>query len=184
MSQTCFGWHRRLAPSTSAAAMGGMRSPWRNVEPRRVRLDFAAALLNRALQPAAERGTRFGFFDMEDEHAAVLREAARVVRDGGLLLLKVVNGAPVIDGFRATEREERDGVVVSGSNSLAAGLPRLYPRESRSAAVAAAGSTNDANACTTSRSCGPPSSAAGFEVESVFAGSGGAPFDPQRHRLC
>jgi hypothetical protein len=50
----------------------------------------------------------FGFFDTEEEHEAVLREAARGVTIGGRLALKVVNGGFVLDDFRETGREERD----------------------------------------------------------------------------
>ena len=58
----------------------------------------------------------FGFFDTEEEHESVLREAARVLKIGGRLVLKVVNGGIVLDDFRETEHEDRDGVVVSVSN--------------------------------------------------------------------
>jgi len=119
-----------------------------------VGLDFASALLNRARQLAAELRTEvpwirgdmrrlpfrsgcadaaivmdaFGFFDTEQEHEAVLREAARVVTIGGRLVLKVVNGGPVLDDFRETAREERDGVVVLVSNTLALDPPRMTQR--------------------------------------------------------
>jgi ubiquinone/menaquinone biosynthesis C-methylase UbiE len=83
-------------------------------------LDFAVALLNRARHVATElrapvrwiRGDMrrlpfrsecaaavividaFGFFETEEEHDAILREAARVLTTGGRLGLKVVNGGP------------------------------------------------------------------------------------------
>src|SRR5262245_35774824 len=101
-------------------------------------LDFAVALLTRARELQAELNARaswvrgdmrrlpfragcadagilmdaFGFFDSEDEHEEVLREAARVLTPDGRLALKVVNGGHVLDDFREAEREERDGVVV------------------------------------------------------------------------
>jgi len=117
-------------------------------------LDFAVALLERARLLGAERGTRvrwvrgdmrglpfqsgctgaaivmdaFGFFDTEEEHEAVLREAARVVRTGGRLALKVMNGGPVLGAFRETDREERDGVLVSIENTLTLDPPRMTQR--------------------------------------------------------
>ena len=124
-------------------------------------LDFAVALLTRARQLAAElrrqvrwvRGDMrslpfrsgcanaavmmdaFGFFDTEEEHGAVLREAARVLTTGGRLVLKVVNGAPILDAFRETDREERDGLVISVCNTLAIDPPRMTQRISVTGAL-------------------------------------------------
>jgi hypothetical protein len=47
-----------------------------------------------------------------------LREAARVLTSGGRLGLKVVNGGQILDGFRETDREERDGTVATVSRTL------------------------------------------------------------------
>jgi SAM-dependent methyltransferase len=117
-------------------------------------IDFAVTLLNRARQladalridvrlircdmrrlpfraecaEAAILMDAFGFFDSESEHEAVLREAARVLTVGGRLAMKVVNGGLVLDSLRETEREERDGVVVSISNTLTDDPPRLTQR--------------------------------------------------------
>lgn len=119
-----------------------------------VGLDFAVALLNRARQLEEELRVRvawirgdmrrlpfrarcadgailmdaFGFFDNENDHEAVLREAARVLTTGGRLALKVVNGGLVLDDFHQTEREEQDDVVVSVVNTLSFGPPRLTQR--------------------------------------------------------
>jgi len=70
----------------------------------------------------------FGFFDTEDEHEAVLREAARVLTSGGHLGLKIVNGGPVLDAFRERDQEERDGTVVSVSRTLTLDPPRMTER--------------------------------------------------------
>lgn len=70
----------------------------------------------------------FGFFDTDEEHEAVLREAARVLTAGGRLALKIVNGGQVIDNFRSTERQERDGTVVTIARSLAVGPARMTER--------------------------------------------------------
>ena len=119
-----------------------------------VGLDFSASLLNRARDLAEELRTRvswvrgdmrrlpcraesvggavlmdaFGFFETDDEDAAVLREAARVLMDGARLVLKVVNGAIILNDFRATEEEERDGTRIVISNTLIFGPPRLIQR--------------------------------------------------------
>jgi ubiquinone/menaquinone biosynthesis C-methylase UbiE len=121
-----------------------------------VGLDVTGGLLNRARALQAELGVRttwvrgdmrrlpfrarcadavilidaFGFFDSDDEHAEVLREAVRVLTPLGRLALKVVNGGLVLDDFRETEHEERDGSVISVVNTLAFGPPRLIQRVS------------------------------------------------------
>jgi ubiquinone/menaquinone biosynthesis C-methylase UbiE len=122
--------------------------------PEIIGLDFAVALLKRARHLAGELRTQvrwvrgdmrrlpfqsecadatimmdaFGFFDTEEEHEAVLREAARVLTTGGRLVLKVVNGGPILDAFRETDREERDGVVISVSSTLTIDPPRMTQR--------------------------------------------------------
>src|SRR5262245_21838706 len=120
--------------------------------PKVLGLDFAVALLKRARHLAAELRTQvhwirgdmrrlpfrsgcadaalmmdaFGFFDTE--HEAVLQEAARILMTGRRLVLKVVNGGPILDAFRETDREERDGVVVSVSSTLTRDPPRMTQR--------------------------------------------------------
>ena len=166
-------------------------------------LDFAAALLRRARQLAAELRTRmgwirgdmrqlplrskcagaaimidaFGFFDTEEEHDAVLREAARILTTGGHLALKVVNGGPVLDAFRETDREERDGVVVSISNTLTFGPPRMTQR------ISVSGSRGHGEYERRQRlyrvdELRAALDAVGFAVPGVFASPDGAPFDP------
>jgi ubiquinone/menaquinone biosynthesis C-methylase UbiE len=117
-------------------------------------IDFAAALLSRAQGLAADLRVRarwvrgdmrrlpvrsacadaallmdaFGFFETEAENEAVLCEAARVLTIGGRLGVKVVNGGPVLEAFRETDREERDGTVIAVSRTLTTGPPRMIER--------------------------------------------------------
>jgi ubiquinone/menaquinone biosynthesis C-methylase UbiE len=166
-------------------------------------LDFAVALLTRARQLAAALRTEvrwiradmrrlpfrsgcadaaivmdaFGFFDTEEEHEAVLREAARVVTIGGRLALKVVNGGLVLDDFRETAREERDGVVVLVSNTLAFDPPRLTQR------ISVSGSRGQGDYERRQRLYRVDELRAalehvGFSVVGVFANPGGTPFEP------
>jgi len=168
-----------------------------------VGLDFAVALLNRARQLAEElrirvRWTRgdmrrlpfraecaagaivmdaFGFFDTEDQHEAVLREAARVLTADGRLAMKVVNGGPVLDAFRDTDREERDGVVVSVANTLTFDPPRMTQR------ISVRGSRGHGEYERRQRLYRVEELRAGleyvgFSVEGVFGSPDGAPFDP------
>jgi ubiquinone/menaquinone biosynthesis C-methylase UbiE len=166
-------------------------------------LDFAVALLNRARQLEQELGMRgawirgdmrclpfraecadgailmdaFGFFETDDEHEAVLREAARVLTTGGRMALKVVNGGHVLDDFRDTEQEERDGVVVSVVNMLAVGPPRLIQR------ISVRGSRGQGEYERRQRlyrvdELRAVLEHAGFAVVDVFSNPDGAPFDP------
>jgi hypothetical protein len=52
----------------------------------------------------------FGFFETEEEHEAVLQQTAQALTIGGRLVLKVVNGSPILDGLpvRETERNETE----------------------------------------------------------------------------
>lgn len=70
---------------------------------------FAAAILIDA----------FGFFETDEENEAVLGEIRRLLAPEGRIGLKVVNGAPILAAFRETDREEREGVVVTISRRLA-----------------------------------------------------------------
>jgi ubiquinone/menaquinone biosynthesis C-methylase UbiE len=168
-----------------------------------VGLDFAVALLDRARDLAATLGIQvrwirgdmrrlplrsgyagaaimmdaFGFFDTEEEQDAVLREAARVVTSGGRLALKIVNGGAVLDGFRDTEREERDGVAVSVSNTLTFDPPRMTQR------ISISGSRGQGQYERRQRLYRVEEVRAalehvGFAVVGVFAGADGTPFEP------
>jgi ubiquinone/menaquinone biosynthesis C-methylase UbiE len=170
---------------------------------RVVGLDFAVALLDRARQLGQELGIRgawirgdmrrlpfraecadgamlmdaFGFFETDDEHDAVLREAARVLTAGGRLALKVVNGGLVLDDFRETEQEDRDGTVVSVANTLASGPPRLIQR------ISVRGSRGHGEYERRQRlyrvdELRAALEQAGLSVVDVFGDPGGAPFDP------
>src|SRR5262249_50669129 len=70
----------------------------------------------------------FGFFETEDENQQVLREAARSLRHGGRLAMKVANGGPILDAFQQTDRQQRDGVVVDISREVAPNQPQLIER--------------------------------------------------------
>lgn len=163
-------------------------------------IDFAVALLTRARQLERELGTRcswvrgdmrrlpfrpesaagaiimdaFGFFDSDDEHDAVLREAARVLMPGRCLAMKVVNGGRVLDDFREIEREERDGVVVSIVNSLTVDPPRLIQRVSISGGR---GEYERRQRLYRADEICAALERAGLSVVSLLGDSDGAPFD-------
>jgi SAM-dependent methyltransferase len=166
-------------------------------------LDSASALLNRARELAAElraevrwiRGDMrrlpfrsgcadavivmdaFGFFDNEPEHESVLREAARIVMTGGRLALKVVNGGAVLDGFRGTEREERDGAVVLVSSTLALDPPRMTQKISVSGGRGR-GDYQRRQRLYRAEELRAALEQVGFSVTGVFADPDGSPFEP------
>lgn len=92
---------------------------------RWLRGDMRRLPLRSACASAAVIMDAFGFFDTDEEHELVLQEAARVLKTGGRLLLKVANSRPILDAFRETERQERDGVMISISRALAIDPPRM-----------------------------------------------------------
>jgi len=106
---------------TRAKDLGGdldVSARWLGGDIRRLPLQsriFASAILIDA----------FGFFETDEENEAVLSEAMRVLAPGGRLGLKVVNGAPILASFRETDREEREGVVVTISRRLAPERARM-----------------------------------------------------------
>jgi SAM-dependent methyltransferase len=146
-------------------------------EVRWIRGDMRRLPLRSGCAGAAVLMDAFGFFDTEEEQEAVLREAARVLATGGRLALKVVNGGFVLADFRDTGREERDGVVVSISNTLTFGPPRMTQR------ISVTGSRGDGEYERRQRlyhveELGSALTRAGFAVVDVFAGPDGAVFDP------
>jgi hypothetical protein len=119
----------------------------------------------------------FGFFETEEEHEMVVREAGRIARNGGTLMLKVVNGVPIMAAFRDTERLERDGVEVLISSTLSLNPARMTQR------VSVTGSRGHGTYERRQRlyrveelqaalECG------GFSLVAAFANTDGAPFKP------
>ena len=165
--------------------------------------DFAVALLDRARKLATElrapvhwtRGDMrrlpfrsecagaaivmdaFGFFETEEEHDGVLREAARVLTSGGRLGLKIVNGGNVLTTFRETDREERDGSVVSISRTLTLDPPRMTERISISGSRGH-GAYERRQRLYRVQELQAALERAGFAVVGVFARPDGTPFDP------
>ena len=170
---------------------------------RVVGIDFAASLLSRARHLALERRAAvrwirgdmrrlplqdecasaalildaFGFFETEDEHEAVAREAFRILESGGSLLMKVVNGAPIVAAFRETAREQRDGVEVSISRTLTLDPPRMTEH------LTISGNRGHGTYERRQRLYGGDElqallGRAGFSVTAVFANANGARFDP------
>jgi hypothetical protein len=119
----------------------------------------------------------FGFFDTEDEHAAVLQEAARVLTTDRRLVLKVVNGGPILDAFRETDREERDGVVISVSSTLTMDPLRMTQRISVSG-TRGHGEYERRQRLYRVEELGAALEHVGFGIVGVFASPDGATFEP------
>jgi SAM-dependent methyltransferase len=166
-------------------------------------LDFTVALLKRAQHLAVELAGRtrwvrgdmrqlpfrsgcagaalvldaLGFFETDEEHETVLREAARVLTPGGRLGLKIVNGGPVLEDFRDRDRQERDGAVVSISRTLMLDPPRLIER------ISIRGSRGDGEYERRQRLFRIEELVAvlervGFAIVGVYARPDGTPFEP------
>jgi len=166
-------------------------------------LDFATALLDRARQLAVELGVpvrwirgdmrqvplrsgcahavtlcdAFGFFDSDEEHDAVLREAARILIPGGRLAIKVVNGGMVLDDFRETERQELEGVAISITNTLTHDPPRLTQRVSIRGARGDGEYERRQRLYRADELCAVVTRG-GFSKVDAYAGADGARFDP------
>jgi ubiquinone/menaquinone biosynthesis C-methylase UbiE len=121
----------------------------------------------------------FGFFETEKEHETVVVEASRILRDGGSLMLKVVNGVPMMTAFRETEREERDGVEVSISNTLTLDPPRMTQRLTVSGSRGQ-GSYERRQRLYRVEELQAILERSGFTVTGLFANTDGAPFDSRR----
>jgi len=168
-----------------------------------VGVDFADSLLSRARQLAHEsrvhvawiRGDMrmlplrnecadavlitdsFGFFETDVEHESVVREAGRILRNGGSLLLKVVNGVPILTAFRERERERKEGVEVSISNTLTLDPPRLTQRISVSGSRGQ-GTYERRQRLYRVEELQAVLERSGFSVTGTFANADGTPFDP------
>ena len=136
------------------------------------RLPFRSECANAAIMMDA-----FGFFDTEEEHETVLREAGRILTPGGRLVLKVVNGVPILNAFRETDREERDGVVISVSNTLTIDPPRMTQRINISGPHGH-GEYERRQRLYRIEELGAAFEHAGFAVAGVFASPDGATFEP------
>jgi hypothetical protein len=136
------------------------------------RLPFRSACAGAAIMMDA-----FGFFDTEEEHDAVLREAARLLTRGGRLALKVVNGGLVLDAFRERDREERDGTVVSISRTLTLDPPRMTERI-RVSGRRGHGEYERRQRLSRVEGLRAALEHAGFAIAGVFARPDGTPFEP------
>jgi ubiquinone/menaquinone biosynthesis C-methylase UbiE len=144
---------------------------------RWIRGDMRRLPLRSACAGAAIVTDAFGFFETEEEHNAVLREAARVLTTDGRLGLKVVNGGPLLDTFREKDREERDGVVVSVSRTLTLDPPRMTEKISVSG-NRGHGEYERRQRLYRAEELRAALEHAGFDIVGVFAGPDGIPFEP------
>ncbi len=85
-----------------------IRGDMRSLPPGRI---YASAILLDA----------FGYFDTNQENEGVVRQVATVLRPGGRLAAAVVNGARILAGFKASDREEQPERVITLRRQLDAG---------------------------------------------------------------
>ena len=92
-------------------------------------------------------------------------------------MLKVVNGVPILRAFRETSREERDGVVISISNTLTMDPPRMTQRIS----VSGPGGGEEyerRQRLYRAEELGTALEHAGLTIVGIFARPDGATFEP------
>lgn len=118
----------------------------------------------------------FGFFETDAEHDAVLTESSRVLKTGGRLALKVVNGERLLYGFRDFDREERDGAVITISRTLQLN-PLRVTETIRVDGPRGAGGYERRQRLFRADDLRATLERAGFLVEGVFASPDGMPFD-------
>jgi SAM-dependent methyltransferase len=119
----------------------------------------------------------FGFFEAEDENEEVVIEAARLLVPGGGLVMKVVNGGPILAQFREADSEERDGTVVTISRTLALDPARMIEQ------VSVSGSRGNGRYERRQRlyraeELSAAAKRAGLSVVDVFGDAHGARFEP------
>jgi len=159
-----------LQQATRLGAEAGLTARW-------LRGDIRSVALRQDSCDAVVVMDAFGFFEAEDDNDRVLAEAARVLVPGGRLAVKVVNGEPILAGFRHADREERDGVVVTLSRSLNLDPPRMLERVSVSGSRGT-GRYERRQRLYRSEEVSAAARRAGFPIVDVFADACGAVFEP------
>jgi 2-polyprenyl-3-methyl-5-hydroxy-6-metoxy-1,4-benzoquinol methylase len=60
----------------------------------------------------------FGFFEDERDNKKAVNEMVKALKPGARLLIAVVNGTAIIDNFKSTDQEEREGLTIKISRTL------------------------------------------------------------------
>ena len=149
----------------------------RGLHARWVRGDMCGIPLRSGFFDAALIMDAYGFFDTEDENEGVLVEAARLLVPGGCLVMKVVNGGPILASFRTADREERDGTVVTISRTLALQPARMIERVSISGSRGN-GQYERRQRLYRAEELSGAANRAGLSVVGVFEDAHGARFEP------
>ena len=164
---------------SSDALLRGARSLGRELDlpAQWVRGDMRAVPLQSCLFDAVVTMDAFGFFEAEADNEQVLAETARLLRPGGHLILKVVNGVPILAAFRSTDHEERDGVVVTISRTLTDAPARMTEH------LSVTGVRGNGDYVRRQRLYRPDEISAamnrsGLEIRGLFADAMGAAFEP------
>ena len=86
---------------------------------RLVRADMRLLPFRRSFDAVLSLFTRFGYFSKEEEHSRVLREVARVIKPGGLLLLDHIHRPALERTWVARDEREGPDFVLRQERTLA-----------------------------------------------------------------
>lgn len=81
--------------------------------------------LDRSLAGVINMFTSFGYFESDEENVAVLREAARVLRPGGVFLIDFLNANVVLSNPLGKTRRQAGGYTVDEDRSVSPGRSHL-----------------------------------------------------------
>jgi SAM-dependent methyltransferase len=143
-----------------------------------VRGDMRRLPLRRGYFDAAISMDAFGFFETEGDNDAVLAGAAYILVPRGRLCLKVVNGGPIFADFRGSDREEREGAVVTISRTLTLDPPLMTERISVTGLRGSGEYMRRQRLYRSDEICGMVERA-GFSIVSILATADGSPFESE-----
>jgi SAM-dependent methyltransferase len=143
---------------------------------RWIRADMRSLPLRTGCAWAAIATDAFGLLGSDEEDAAMLREARRVLTIGGRIALKVVNGGRILDAPRGHDVERRGGTEITISRTFT-GSPAMMTERLHVDGPDGRGDYERRQRLYRVDELSAALEGAGFAILGVFASPDGAPFD-------